>query len=437
MTGSTNALPITRTNRSAAWKVALPAGIAMALSLFGDLTLYAVLPVYAARLAISLEMVGVLLSANRLVRIASNPVVGFLMDRLSRRKLVLVGLLTGIVPTIIYITGQGFWPFLAGRLIWGISWSLIYIGAYCMILDASGQQEYGRGSGTLQAFYFAGLAASPLFGGLLTDLFGFHQALFACAIVQGTGFIVALVFLPETRPVLAQIVSRRAMQISLVKTCLKIPGWVAAAYRRLSSGWTGRNLELILANTIYMATLFTGDGILMSTLSLLLKQRYGETIPLVGLVLPVAAAGGGLLAIRAAVSGCTAPVAGRWSDRSGNRWLLTGWGALAAAAGCSLIALIASPWLILGGVILAALGSGVILTLLPAITAAAMTGERKGLAMGILINSGDIGSAIAPLAGYLFLSRLTLPVIYLASGGLLAAGFLGAIWQAHKSHSSD
>ncbi len=101
----------------------------MMLSLAGDLTLYAVLPAYAASLAISLAAVGVLLSANRLVRLASNPLVGLLAGRVSRRRLFLSGLTTGIASPLLYILARDFVFFLLGRLLWGISWSMINIGS--------------------------------------------------------------------------------------------------------------------------------------------------------------------------------------------------------------------------------------------------------------------------------------------------------------------
>jgi len=77
----------------------LPLGIGVSLSLLGDQTLYAVLPTQADAIGIGLGAVGVLLSANRVVRIPGNPIAGLLYDRFGRRYLFLLGLLLGALST--------------------------------------------------------------------------------------------------------------------------------------------------------------------------------------------------------------------------------------------------------------------------------------------------------------------------------------------------
>lgn len=108
------------------WNTLAPAGLAMALSLAGDLTLYAVLPAYASSLGIGLATLGILLSANRIIRLISNPLVGYLADRFNRRTLVLIGLSLGVLSTLLYVVPHGFGAFFFGRILWGISW-LFYI----------------------------------------------------------------------------------------------------------------------------------------------------------------------------------------------------------------------------------------------------------------------------------------------------------------------
>ncbi|HEX2059491.1 MAG TPA: MFS transporter, partial [Thermoanaerobaculia bacterium] len=51
------------------------ASIVLALALLGDSLLYAVLPLHAATFGISLAWVGVLLSANRIVRLFAYPLL--------------------------------------------------------------------------------------------------------------------------------------------------------------------------------------------------------------------------------------------------------------------------------------------------------------------------------------------------------------------------
>jgi MFS family permease len=421
------ALAVSETRRRQL-SVILPACTAMALSLAGDLTLYAVLPAYAAGLALGLANIGVLLSANRFVRLISNPLVGLLVDRFGRRRTVLAGLLTGTLSTLLYVWASGFWLFLLGRLLWGISWSFIYIGVYCMTLDVTTQADRGWGSGILQTFYFAGLSINPLLGGLLSNWLGFSHALVACAGLQTLGLAVALVTLPETLPPQG----RRSVPPGEVWTSLRSK--MAGFIKGLKSNWPQSSGEVFTANYLYLLTLFIGDGIIMSTITLYLKTRYGDTLGLAGLALPVATAGGGLLAVRAAISAVAAPLAGRWSDSHGARWPAVTWGALAALAGCLALGFDGSPWLAAAGVALAAAGSGVIMSVIPVIVSSIFGPQKKGLGMGLLNNAGDIGCAVAPLVSYALVGSVPLSTIYLCAGVLLATGILPAARQGGLLH---
>jgi MFS family permease len=405
-----------------------PVGAAMSLSLAGDLTLYAVLPAYASALGLSMTTLGVLLSANRLIRLISNPLVGWLGVRFPRRRLVLTGLAAGVLSTLLYVAAQGFWVFLLGRLLWGVSWSMLYIGAYCIVLDITGDRDRGWGSGMLQTFYFIGLAGNPILGGFLSEWVGFHSALLACAGLQSVGLLWALLFLPETRP-------------SANPGALRAWGQQRQPWR-LWQFWETTPLrmprmgELLSANTLYMLTLFIGDGIIMSTITLYLKQRYGDVIHLGALALPVVGAGGALIALRAVISAAAAPAAGRWSDRPGMRWIVCGWGVLLATAGCILLGTGDRFGFILGGIALAALGSGMLMTVLPAIVSG-IAGQNSGFAIGALTTSGDIGCAVAPLVGYTLLGSLGLSQQYLIAAGLLAAGGLMIVLRFRRPAPED
>lgn len=362
----------------------------------------------------SLATLGILLSANRLIRLVSNPVVGGLADHVSRRRLVLIGLGTGVVSTLLYTAPGGFVTFLIGRLLWGISWSLIYIGVYRMVLDVTDGSDRGWGSGILQTFYFVGLAANPLLGSLLSGWVGFHAALLLCAALQGLGLTGAVVFLPDTRTTDAPD-TRQQRSAAAVSW----RSWLAASFDLL------RNREILAGNALYLLTLFIGDGIIMSTITLYLKQRLGEEVSLLGWLVPVAAGGGALLTLRAVLSALAAPLGGHWSDRPGLRWPVVLAGTLVTAVGCGVLGLDGGAGWIVIGIALAALGSSVIMTVVPAVVSSAADRRHSGLAMGLLTNAGDLGCAIAPLISYTLLAGLPLSTLYLISGGLF---ILGLAW---------
>ncbi len=415
-------MPLILPARSRLWQVMLPIGIGTILALAGDLTLYAVLPAYASIRAFDMATVGVLLSANRLVRLASNPLVGLLLSGARRRRFILVGLGLGTLSTLLYIVPGPVGVFLAGRLLWGISWSLIYIGSYCMLLDITGAEDRGQGSGILQGFYFAGLAVNPLLGGLLSDQLGFNSALAACAVMSAIGFLFALLFLPETLP---PGTPTRLETGAVLRGLVNTAKYSLAAVRDLTQA------QNFSANFIYLAAHFVSDGILLSTLSLYLSVQYGEGVPIGTLILPIATAGGALLALRSGVSAVVAPITGKMSDRSHNRWQGIGWGVLLGCAGMFIIAGVNHPLALLGGVGLVSTGGAMVLTITPALVKEANPAHESGSVIGLLANSADLGMALAPLAAYTLVEKLSLQTIYLLAGVGLAAG-LPLVWAMEK-----
>ncbi len=404
------------------WRVLLPLGVGSILALTGDLTLYAALPAYAASRSFDLAMVGLLLSANRLVRLGSNPLVGLLLAGARRRGFVLAGFGLGALSTLLYVLAGDTGLFLMGRLLWGISWSLINIGGYCMMLDITGEGDRGWGSGIMQAFFFVGLALDPLLGGLLSDWLGFTQALAVCAALSAAGFLIALVSLPETLPP-DQAVRQRFLYL--------LSGWLQTWKQQITTARAMLHSRTLAAHYIYFAIHFVGDGILLSTLSLYLQTHYGSLFQVGGFGLQVASAGGALLALRAGVSALIAPLAGSLSDRAGSRWGWLGWGAGLGAAGLFLIPGLNAAWALPAGVILASAGGAMVMTLTPPLAREINPEQPSGTIMGLLANSADLGMALAPLAAYLLLEYLSLDTIYWLAGiGLLLS--LPPVWAAAR-----
>jgi MFS family permease len=400
-------------------RVIVPVSLSMLLALAGDLTLYTVLPISYASLGLTLAMTGLLLSANRLIRLGSNSLTGLIVDRFGRRKPVLVGLALGAVSTLFYSLPGGFPIFLLGRLLWGISWSLIYIGAYSTVLDVTGKEDRGWGSGILQVFFFAGLTVNPLLGGLLHDLIGFQLTMWACSLIGAAGFFISLFALPETMPRVERI-KTRVMAGDIIRLALK------GLQTQLS------NHQLVKANYVYGLTIFVGEGLIMSTITLFLKQQYGDALASSGSIIQIASLGGALLALRSIISAVIAPLAGSWSDGRSTRWTAVGWGTLTGTCGLVLLALAPNAWIMVLAVILLAMNAGVVATIIPAIAGDAAS-SQKGASLGLLTTSGDIGSSIAPLVSYALLALIPLSQVYLLSAILLATGLPLALVETRRS----
>ena len=179
-------------------KIIAGVGSSMILALAGDLTLYAVFPVVAVSVGIQLSQIGILLSANRFIRLISNPIVGYLLHSSHRKGFLVGGLFLGALSTLMYQFYNTFWLFLIGRLLWGVAFSISYITAYAIVMDVTTEERRGRDSGSFQAYYMIGFAITPFLGALLNNVYGFQVTMLVCSLAGFAGAAIAIFFVPET-----------------------------------------------------------------------------------------------------------------------------------------------------------------------------------------------------------------------------------------------
>jgi DHA1 family multidrug resistance protein-like MFS transporter len=373
------------------WRVLLPLSTAVALSLLGDSALYTILPSHTGIAGIALGSVGLILGANRLVRIFLNSPVGALFDRVGRRRPFVVAVGLGAISTAIYALARGFWPLLVARLLWGIAWALIMVGGYNILFDISTPTDRGRLTGTYHSLAFVGSATSMLLGGFLNDLLGYRTTFLICATGAGLGMLVALAFLPETG-------QRRSL-----------PKPVTAN----GPSFRLRNGHLLSVSYVSFAGTFVGNGVLMSTIGLLLKERFGDPAHIGPLVMGVASLTGVFLSSRTSLCIVFNLVSGYGSDRLGRRGPVALVGLLILLGGLLLLAWGSDTQTVILGFVLAAIGDGVVFTTLTALTGDLVVGEGQGVAVGFFATAGDIGAACGPVVGYLIAEQWSLPWAYL------------------------
>ena len=382
----------------------MPLGFAVALSLLGDLSLFATLTTQLGALGLSLAQAGILLSVHRLVRIPGNPLAGAWMDLVGRRPLFLLGMLLAVLSTASYGLVSGFWPLLLGRVGWGMAWTLINVGGLNMVLDLSTAASRGRLAGLYNAWVWVGYALAPLLGGFLVDTVSFRPAMLILSGVTVLGLAAAGLALPETLSVEKRAESRGGM------------------LARLALLWqTGRELlihqpALRRGMFLFAMVQFAGDGIVLSSLALLVVQRLGATISVGAAVLGAASLSGGLLALRSVLAGFTGPLAGLLSDRRFTRAAVIAGGLALGALSFGVLAVGSALPVLVVGVVVGAVAGGALATNLPAYLGDVAPVEQRGAALGVYATFGDAGSMLGP-----FLALALVPVVGLAPIYLFAA----------------
>lgn len=432
-------------------RVIIPMGLALAFSLLGDATLYAVLPTHTAEAGIALGTVGIILGVNRAIRVLLNTPVGMAYDRWPRRRLYLPAAAIGVMATLIYALSTSFWSLLMGRLLWGLAWSGLWVGANAIALDIATASQRGRLLGWAQAWFFLGGAMSFVTGGLLTDLLSYRQALWIGAGLSSAGLLAAVLFMPETwsgrrgpeasrasPEVRATAVGRGLVRFNIASIIARLSGRAADQEIRDTSvsstgrGQCWRKLAAFgpklrnggwLALYAYAVLRFCMAGVVAATLSLYVKQQLGNPVRLGGVLLGASTLTGILLSARPLISLISAPSAGSLSDLHG-RWTLLRWGSLIGAGSFVLLAQGDLPAIVASG-LLSAVALGALSPVSSALVGDLAPLASRGRSLGWLATAGDLGSAAGPVMAYLLLPGLGLTNIY-----WLCTLLMGSIWLA-------
>ena len=106
--------------------------IALAVTLPSDTCLYLLLPMFASQFGVSLFEVGVLLAANRLVRIMGYGFVARFYARRGDRPTDTLAVLAAACASLGYATLSGVWLLLPFRLLWGLSFAALNLSTLAM-----------------------------------------------------------------------------------------------------------------------------------------------------------------------------------------------------------------------------------------------------------------------------------------------------------------
>ena len=124
------------------WRGLLISSWVMSLCLFGDALIYIVLPVNAEQFGVSLVWVGILLSANRIIRTFTYGWIAHLSEWIGLRNLCILASSTAVLSTAGYGFLEGGWPLLAARVLWGLS----YAGLLLVTLAYAAQDRAKTGT---------------------------------------------------------------------------------------------------------------------------------------------------------------------------------------------------------------------------------------------------------------------------------------------------
>ncbi len=351
-----------------------------ALCLVGDSMLYVALPVHWEEFGLtSLWQAGVLLSVNRLVRLPLNPAVSRLYRRISARSGMLLAAALAAATTAGYGLAGSFAALIVLRALWGLAWTFLRLGAYFTVLTTADDSSQGRAMGMYNGLMRTGSLFGMLLGGVLADTWGTGLT---CAFFASVSVLAV--------PLIWFAVPRNAKGMA-EEAAAGEDGY------SFFSHW--KVLSVLLIGT---AVAFVYQGMLISTLSYLVKIRIPAGLDLGWALVGAASLGGVLQAVRWSWEPFLAPFFGWLSDhpRAGRKKTFI----VSSLIGAALFAFLPAdmgllPWLLL--------------LLLLQVTATALTTAGDAVAADTAVRSGakikvitaysvltDVGAAAGPAAAF-------------------------------------
>lgn len=256
------------------------AAMALGLALPGDTVIYLLLPMFAPVFGVNLPEAGILLAANRLVRIAGYGAVARFYARNGERLTCTLAVIAAAVCALGYATLSGFVALLFLRLLWGLAFAALNLAAQA--LATAEPAGAARRVGQSRAFTALGpMLALPL-GGVCAIWFGPRVVFFGFAAVALAALWLTrqLPMAPHAEPPAVKKGFKRPASLDVFSF---IEGLVLDGLFILGLSYLGR--DLLPGNPVIMAGLLLSvrylAEIVLSAVGGNLAEKYGAEILLV------------------------------------------------------------------------------------------------------------------------------------------------------------
>lgn len=342
----------------------------MAIILFVMMGMGMVIPVlslYADSFGVGAALIGLVTTAFGIARLVVNLPAGMLADRFGRRFLLWGGPLILAGASVGAALAGDFVALVTWRFLQGVGSGLYMTGSMIVVADLSTAANRGRRMAAYQSALLTGAGLGPAAGGLLASWWGYAAPFWGFAVVSGLAGLVALAFLPETRPV-----TPPAPPVTG-----KSGGDVAPLIR------DGRFVRVAL---VTFGIFFTRTAAQWQLIPLVAAWRFGMDPAHIGTALALSA-----LAHLAII-----PLAGWLVDRYSPR-LLISLSAAAVALSLAVLGMTDSAWLFWAALVLLGLSLGLGGPAASAFAASCAPAGRTGATMGLLRTVGDAGFVAGPM----------------------------------------
>ena len=360
---------------------------AVSAVVLGDALIYTILPSYYQHLGLVPFQVGILLSINRWIRLATNHIAEHCYRRYPSNLWLIFALFMGSVVTAMYAFAHLFIIFLGARILWGLSFSFLRQAGIMTAVESGSPAHLGERMGYYRGIYAIWRTLGVFIGGASHDVFGFTSTFITLS-------LLSLVAMPLGA--LSQKGLKRLQQ-------------------PMAKHFSGRgNTGMICCG---FAVGLVGTGMIISTLGLILKEHVGDTVVIAGHSIGVVTLTGLILGFRFFFDGIGNPILGSIADRVGRERSIT-FLFLVGAASLIIDAVHLKPALLVVFVLIFFACGTTLYTLISA--AAGQSGTRAVVSFA---TAWDLGASVGPLLGW-GIAQFGFPTnsIFLSGGTIFVIG---------------
>jgi len=228
----------------------------MSLALLGDSLIYAILPVYADNFGLTIPMVGILLAANRIVRIFIYTFISQLVSTFGARTLCIIAAIIATLSTFLYGISTGFFPLLCARILWGIAYAILLLSTLAYAVTK--KSESGIRIGTSQSIQRIGPIIALLLGTWLAAIWSPNNVFLILAIPTSFSILIALTLPKHVKA--QQTQKRHSVKLtkpSILDLLFFIQGYAI-------DGLFAVSITLMLAEKTSLANAVIGGGALLA-----------------------------------------------------------------------------------------------------------------------------------------------------------------------------
>jgi len=352
-----------------------------------------ILPLWAETFGASPVQIGLITASYAVMQLLFAPVWGRLSDRHGRRPIILISLAGSAVSALMIGVAGTLVILWIARVLQGIA-GASYAAAQAYVADVTTKEERARGMGMIGAAFGLGFILGPAFGAIFSAV---DQRLpfFVAAGLAALNWLIAYRRLPESRkPGAAEAPTPR----------------MVALRRALSS----RELAPLVWMSFVATFAFVG---MESTFALFGEHRFDYDAVQMGLLFTyigvLAALGQGVLV-------------GRFVRRWGEGRVLIA-GLFGTAAGLAVTAIAHELWVLLIGLMLLSIASGLVFATTTALISLAAHEREQGVVLGLNASVGSAARIAGPVVATLLFQHAGVAVPLVVGAVLFALCAAAAI----------